>query len=404
MLIELYYLPQFEVYRFSISWSRIIPDGTRPNMKGIEYYNKLIDGLIARNIEPLVTIFHWDLPQYIQDVGGWTSPLIVDFFRDYVDVLFEHFGDRVKRWITVNEPNVYCGEGYGYTTKAPGISSPGVGDYLCVHHTLLANAAAYHLYKEKYFAQQGGQVGICLNTGYSYPGNSSVDSSYTDKALEFDLGKYTNAIFGAGGYPQIMIDQIGTKSRNEGRLRSRLPTMTEEEKAYIRGTADFLAINYYSSGLVYPRAENPNLPINWWSDTNLDGGQDPSWKRAKSTWLWQVPEGLHDLLVWIKNRYNNPTVMITENGWSDDGQLDDDDRVEYIKLHLEALSRAVKTDGCNVVAYTVWSLTDNFEWKEGYFERFGIHYINFISEEKERVPKKSALFFKEMMPTKSFNL
>lgn len=376
-------------------------------MKGIEYYNKLIDGLIAKGIEPLVTIYHWDTPQYIQDLGGWTSPLIIDYFTDYVDVLFQHFGDRVKRWITVNEPTSYCSEGYGYTTKAPGVASPGVGDYLCVHHTLLANAAAYHLYKEKYFAKQGGQVGICLNVHYSYPA-PSVDPSYTDKALEFELGKYTNPIFSKeGGYPQIMIDQIGKKSQKEGRLRSRLPTMSEEEKAYIRGTADFLALNYYTSQLVTPRDEwsdYEDFPIAWWSDMNLETSSDPSWKRAKTFWLYKVPEGLHDLLVWIKNKYDNPTVLITENGWSDEGQLDDDGRVEYVKEHLEAVSRAIKVDGCNVVAYTVWGLTDNFEWTLGYTERYGIHYINFISEEKERVPKKSALFFKEMMPTKSFNL
>lgn len=141
--------------------------------------------------------------------------------------------------------------------------------------------------------------------------------------------------------------------------------------------------------------------ISWWADTNTVGDQDPSWKRALSTWLFRVPSGLQDLLVWIKDNYENPEVMITENGWSDAGQIDDNDRVDYIKAHLAAMSRAINNDNCNIVAYTVWSLTDNFEWKQGYTERFGIHYINFTSDARERVPKKSAEFFKEFMTTKT---
>lgn len=211
-----------------------------------------------------------DLPQYIQDLGGWTNPIIVDYFKEYADVLFAHYGDRVKRWITVNEPSVFCGEGYGYGTKAPAIFSGGVGDYLCAHHVLLANAAVYHMYKEKYFSQQNGQVGICLNSGFNYP-DEGVDPSFAEKAMEFELGKFSNAIFSeTGGYPQVMIDQIGNKSEAEGRKKSRLPTFSEEEKRFVKGSADFLALNYYSSRLTRPRVPVPNEKITWWSDTNLD--------------------------------------------------------------------------------------------------------------------------------------
>lgn len=393
------------MYRFSISWSRIIPDGTKVNMEGVEYYHKLMDGLEAKGIEPLVTMFHWDLPQYIQDIGGWTNPLIVDYFREYADKLYQHYGSRVKNWITFNEPSVFCGEGYGYGSKAPAIESPGVGDYLCAYHVLLANAAAYRLYKDKYFNTQGGKVGICLNSGFNYKLDDSVDDSVPERAQEFDLGKFANPIFSkTGGFPTIMVNNIAAKSIAEGRPWSRLPVMSEEHKQYILGTADFLALNYYSSGMVSNRDDDPENPFSpsWWADVNIWGHVDPDWKRAKSTWLYSVPSGLHDILVWIKNKYENPTVMITENGWSDDGQLDDDDRVDYIKAHLASVARAIKDDDCKVVAYTVWSLTDNFEWKEGYTERFGIHYINFSSPTKERVPKRSAEFFKEFMPTKSF--
>lgn len=372
-------------------------------MQGIAYYNTLINRLLEEGIEPLVTMYHWDLPQYIQDLGGWTNPMVADYFRVYADVLFQHFGDRVKRWITLNEPSVFCNEGYGNGGMAPGIRSSGVGDYLCAHHALLANAAAYRLYKEKYFATQGGEVGICLNTGFSYPADESVDPFYTEKAQQFDTGRFANAIFSRdGGYPQIMIDEIDRKSLNEGRPWSRLPKMTDEVRQFILGTADFMAVNYYSSGLVRPRGDNPDYGISWWADANLDGSVDPSWKRAKSSWLYMVPRGLQDLLNWIKNSYDSPTVMITENGWSDDGQLNDDDRVEYLKAHLASVARAIRDDDCKVVAYTVWSLTDNFEWARGYYERFGIHYVDFDSADKERVPKDSAIFFKDFITEGSF--
>jgi beta-glucosidase/6-phospho-beta-glucosidase/beta-galactosidase len=176
---------------------------------------------------------------------------------------------------------------------------------------------------------QSFQVGICLNSGYSYKFNEGVEDSIVEKSIEFELGKFSNAIFSKeGGWPQVMIDQIGNKSVREGRPWSRLPKMTEETKKYILGTADFLALNYYTSRLVLPRIEDPNNPVgpNWWSDTNVDGVVDPSWKRGKSDWLYSVPSGLQDLLIWIKNKYENPMVMITENGWSDDGELEDNDR------------------------------------------------------------------------------
>lgn len=270
---------------------------------------------------------------------------------------------------------------------------------------LLANAAAYHLYKEKYFTKQQGQVGICLNSGFSYPAEG-VDPSYAEKNIEFELGKFSNPIFSKeGDYPQIVIDQIGNKSEAEGRPWSRLPKFSEEQKKYVQGTADFFALNYYSSRLIVPRADDDNLDdISWYRDTNLDSPVDPNWKQAASEWLYSVPEGLRDLLKWINTKYDNPTVMITENGWSDRDGLEDDDRIEYIKQHLASVSRAINEDKCKVVAYTVWSLTDNFEWKMGYTERFGIHYINFTSEAKERVPKKSAAFFKEFMVSRQFEL
>lgn len=160
--------------------------------------------------------------------------------------------------------------GYGYASKAPAIFSPGVGDYLCAHHALLANAAVYHMYKEKYFARQRGQVGICLTSGFNYP-DQDVDPSLAEKAMEFDIGRFGNPIFSReGGYPKVLVDQINTRSAAEGRKRSRLPTMTKEEKKKIRGTSDFLALNYYTSRLTKSRQES-EIPVSWWDDSELDG-------------------------------------------------------------------------------------------------------------------------------------
>jgi beta-glucosidase/6-phospho-beta-glucosidase/beta-galactosidase len=176
---------KFHHYRFSISWPRVLVNGTVLNPKGIEYYNKLIDALLMEDIEPIATMFHWDLPQYIQDLGGLTNPIFTEYFEHYADVLYQNFGDRVKKWITFNEPHIFCREGYASGRFAPNVKASGVGEYLCAHHVLQAHAATYHLYKQKYFDKQEGQVGIDLNSRWHYPKDSSVSAELTERAQEF---------------------------------------------------------------------------------------------------------------------------------------------------------------------------------------------------------------------------
>lgn len=345
-----------------------------------------------------ITMYHWDLPQYISDVGGFMDPIIVEYFRTYADVLYRSFGQRVKRWITFNEPYIFCIHGYADGSKPPLIKNEGVGEYICGHNTLKAHAAAYHLYNEKYRNEQKGEVGICFVSHFFYP-DKDVAPQLAEQVQQIMLGWFMNPIFTKnGGYPQVMIDEIARTSQDG---ISRLPAMSDEMKTSLIGAADFLALNYYTSRLVRPQAEVPTVR-SWMADTGVDFLVDAKWKRGKSVWLYQVPQGLHDLLVWIKDRYNNPKVMITENGISDDGQLDDDDRVDYLKGHLAAVSTAISKDHCNVVGYTVWSIIDNLEWTQGYTEKFGIYAVNMSSPNKERIAKKSALFFKSMMKDKSF--
>jgi len=402
LLINTFFLKQMQMYRFSIAWSRIIPDGGEVNMEGIAYYNNLINELIANGIEPAVTMYHWDLPQYLQDLGGWMSPLMIDHFEYYADTLYRNFGDRVTKWITFNEPFIFCIYGYGQGTHAPSMNITGVGEYLCGHNVLLSHATAYHLYQEKYAADQQGQVGISLHSDsyFSYEGG---DTTLAEKAQQFHLGWFADPIFSdAGGYPEIMIQSIGAFSEAEGRSWSRLPEMTEEEKVFIQGTADFFGLNYYTGNYVTQKTEAYDHP-SWYNDVNVNLIKDQSWKRGHSNWLFSTPTGFRNVMVWIKNRYNNPILMITENGWSDDGSsLQDDDRIQYVKEHLAAISKAINIDGCNVVNYNYWSIMDNFEWLVGYTERFGLFAVDMESEEKTRIAKKSTEFFKTLTAERSF--
>jgi beta-glucosidase/6-phospho-beta-glucosidase/beta-galactosidase len=210
--------------------------------------------------------------------------------------------------------------------------------------------------------------------------------------MEFNLGWFANPIYSKDGdYPKVMRDNVNANSDKEGRSSSRLPTFTADEIKMIQGTADFFALNYYSSRIVY-KMQNPPAQYDWEADAGIRQVVDPEWKRGKSDFLYVVPEGLHKLLVWIKEKYDNPVVVIAENGYSDDGQIVDDERISYIKDHLAAVRSAIN-DGCNVKAYTVWSLLDNFEWARGYSEKFGIVGVNFTSPNRERTPKKSSEYF-----------
>lgn len=345
-------------------------------------------------------MYHYDLPQWIQDEGGFLNSNIVEYFKLYADAVFQALGPRVKIWITFNEPFDTCLEGYGTGISAPLIRASGVGEYLCGHHLLLAHAAAFHLYKNIYANDQRGMIGISLDGRFYYPKDSTVPNDVVQRALHFDIGWFANPIFSkAGGYPQVMVDEINSRTAKEGRPWTRLPAMSDRIKNYIRGTADFLGYNYYSSRMVELNGTDfdPKAEPSWVSDSRMIFSTNPSWKRAKSTWLYSVPQGLHDALVWFKNEYKNPPVLITENGWSDDGELDDDGRVDYMKSHLVAISKAINDDGCNVIGYTAWSIIDNFEWLRGYTEHFGMFAVNLTSPMKERTAKKSAGFMRDVI-------
>lgn len=394
-------------YRFSISWTRILPSGdiSSRNQAGIDYYHRLIDRLIANNIKPMITMFHWDLPQSLQDLGGWSNPLIIDYFVQYADFLFSEYGKKVKHWITVNEPSEYCIQGYGLATVPPLINKSGVADYLCAHHTILSHAKIYRMYRKKYYAKQRGKIGITLQAVFFYPKDpkNSEHVAAADRAIQFYHGLFANAIFSsAGDYPAVIRERVDQNSLTEGRGWSRLPTFTEQQLVEVRGASDFFGLNYYTSRYVQPIDpavfDNPSA----YRDCAVYPTVDDSWVRAKSNWLYSVPDGLHQLLNWIRINYNGVETIITENGWSDDGQLIDDGRITYIRDHLQAVLDA-RNDGCNVTGYTVWTLMDNFEWNAGFSERFGLNSIDPVKPDYTRVEKNSATYYRNVIKSRKIN-
>ncbi|XP_077298459.1 myrosinase 1-like [Arctopsyche grandis] len=393
-----------DFYRFSISWSRILPEGfsNRLSQDGIAYYDSLINDLIQANITPSITLYHWDLPQNLQDLGGWANPLMVDYFIDFAEVAFEAFGDRVKTWITFNEPWVVCIEGYGGVTKAPALGISGIAEYMCAHTILKAHAKAYHLYDEVYRPIQNGRIGMSLNAGWDEPATQSpADIEAAQRNTQFNLGWYAHPVFSReGDYPQVMKDRVAQKSLEQGYSRSRLPEFTPEEIAYIRGTYDFFGLNHYTTTLVRMPTMRSIAKANFWDDVGTEGFPDPSWPGSASSWLKVVPWGFRKLLNWINENYNNPEIMVFENGFSDRDNKDDVDRISYYNGYLNALMDAIE-DGCNVSIYTAWSLMDNFEWLEGYTERFGLYYVDFNDPRRPRTPKASALYYKSVLDSRT---
>uniref|UniRef100_H2YY92 beta-glucosidase n=1 Tax=Ciona savignyi TaxID=51511 RepID=H2YY92_CIOSA len=430
-------------YSFSISWSRILPDGhvTNINEIGIDYNNRLIDALRLNNIEPVVTLYHWDMPQALQiEYGGWLDSRIISDFAAYATLCFERFGDRVKKWITLHGPQTEAkmgydtgefppniivnfawssatsayqieggwnadgkGESYGVAAFAPGHYSPGEGVYYAAHSIIKSHAQAYHIYNNTYRESQKGQIGITLNSNWADP-MTRTDLEH-QRNLAFATGWFADPIFGTGDYPDIMRYNVSTFYL--------FPKLSKAEKLLNKGTSDFFGLNHYTSHLVVPCSYYQNLDgptydsDQVWLISLMGISNNLSqfnqfltfctftiWLSSASTWLYQVPWGIRKLLIWIKRTYGDPVIYITENGISEhfsDG-LDDDIRVNYYKNYINEVLKAIKEDDVNVKGYTAWSLMDNFEWAEGYSERFGLHWVNFTDPERTRIPKKSASY------------
>ncbi|KAI8424203.1 hypothetical protein MSG28_002783 [Choristoneura fumiferana] len=280
-----------EYYRLSISWPRLLPNGTDNNISkaGVRYYRKLIKELQSANITPVVTLFHWDLPTPLMDLGGWANPIMVNYFRDYARVAFNLFGDVVKIWTTMNEPHQHCYNGYGSDYFAPAIKSHGVGEYLCIHYILLAHAAAYHLYDQEFKPNQKGKVGITLDAFWAKPKNNSKaeDIEAAERYLQMHVGLFAHPIYSKeGDYPDIARKRVDSISLHEGYTRSRLPTFSPEEVNALRGSSDFFGLNHYTTFLMSPSSwEKTWLIPSLDSDTGVKLEQDAKWIKPGAEWF-----------------------------------------------------------------------------------------------------------------------
>jgi len=387
-------------YRFSISWSRLLPAGTgNVNAMAVDFYGALIDELIANNITPIATIYHWDLPQCLEDkYGGWLGREVVEDFEHYADACFRSFGDRVKYWITLNEPWCACVLGYGSGEHAPGHKSASSTEpYLAAHHMILAHAKAVRRYHSNFRAKQAGKIGITLNMDFKEPLTLSPgDIAAQGRAMDWQLGWFADPIY-RGDYPESM----------RRRCRSRLPTFTQAEKDLVKGTSDFFGLNHYSTDYVAAPADWAPLPANseprpsksYFEDQEVDQRSDPNWKKTDMGWDI-VPWGLGRMCEWIQREYSPPGgIIVTENGCAVredtlDMAMNDTKRVEYFQGYLTQLQRAIE-GGADVRGYFAWSFMDNFEWAFGYAKRFGIVYVDRPTQ--ARTPKASARMFSEIV-------
>lgn len=379
-----------KAYRFSVSWPRIQPTGKGAiNPEGIAFYSRLIDILLENDIEPWVTLYHWDLPLALQfEEDGWIGSTIADHFARYADICFQHFGDRVKNWITLNEPWVVAMLGYGQGVFAPGRIS-NTEPYLAGHNLIKAHAKAVEVYRTKYQPVQQGRIGITNNGDWREPLTDSIeDHSAAERALEFFLAWFADPIY-KGHYPAVMVERLG----------ERLPQFTAEEIAGIKGSSDFFGLNHYTTmyaseakGTAGKQNIYGNGGLSEDQDVNLS--MDDSWEKTAMQWSI-VPWGCKKLLEWIDIRYDHPEIIITENGcaFEDklvDGKVEDSDRVNFYASYLDQCHAAIK-NGVNLKGYFAWSFFDNFEWASGYSKRFGLFFVDF--ETLERTAKSSALWY-----------
>jgi beta-glucosidase len=365
-------------YRFSIAWGRILPEGTgKVNAAGIAFYDKLIDALLAKNIAPMVTLYHWDLPEALDARGGWLNRDIADWFAEYAHVAFRAFDDRVPKWVTLNEPWVVMDNGYVSGAHAPGHRA--FHEAPVVSHNLLrAHGAAVQTYR----ASGKHEIGLVVNLEPKYPASRSPDDlAATARADAYMNRQYLDPVF-LGAYPAELIALYGDA----------MPKFPESDWPLIQTPFDFLGINYYSRNVV--RAAPDELRFGF--ERVRQSGN------VHTEMDWEVfPEALTRVLVWIKDRYGNRPMYITESGaafddppHATDGRIDDPLRVSYLREHLRAAHDAI-AQGVDLRGYFAWSLLDNFEWSYGYGKRFGIVHVDF--DTLARTPKASARFYADVI-------
>jgi beta-glucosidase len=367
-----------KAYRFSVSWSRIVPEGTGAvNARGLDHYERLVDALLANGIQPMATLYHWDLPAALEDRGGWLNPDIAGWFAEYSRTLFARLDDRVRLWATLNEPWVVADGGYLHGALAPGHRSAYEAPRAS-HNLLRAHAASVAAYR----AEGRHRIGLVVNLEPKHPASSGAeDLAATRRADAYMNRQYLDPAL-RGRYPDELRDVFGEA----------WPGWSPEEVAALRTPIDFLGVNYYTRSVT--RADPASWPVRA-SAVRQEGA-------TYTETGWEVyPDGLRETLCGVRQRYGDIPLYVTENGaaFTDPpqapaGGLEDPLRVAYLRDHVRAVREAIAA-GCDVRGYFVWSLLDNLEWALGFSKRFGIVHVDFASQ--RRTPKASARFYSSVI-------
>ncbi len=380
----------FNSYCFSIAWPRILPDGSGPvNEKGLDFYERLIDNLLAQGITPCTKLYHWDLPQALQEKGGWENRDTAYLFAEYAEIVARRLGDRVPYWITHNEPWCASFLGYGIGVHAPGIRE-NQWAVQAAHHLLLSHGLA--IPRLRAHVKPDAQLGITLNLYPVYPAD---DRPETQKGVAWvDAFKnrwFLDPIFRAS-YPQDFFEEFGVQP----------PVMLADDLTTISAPIDFLGVNYYSRTLVRGRTEEEVQEHGGSSKYEEVAGIPSSDYTAMG---WEVyPQGLSDILMRINRDYAPPAIMITENGAAFNDELQngsrvhDAERTSYLREHISSVANAL-ANGVPMKGYFAWSLMDNFEWSEGYSKRFGIVYVDYPTQ--QRIVKDSGRWYSSFLTSQS---
>lgn len=376
--IELMQQLGLNAYRFSIAWSRVLPEGTgRVNPAGLGFYERLVDRLLSMGIQPMATLFHWDLPEALDNRGGWLNRDSAQWFAEYADVVFRKLDDRVKLWATHNEPWVVTDGGYLNGVLAPGHKNRFEAP-LATHHLMLAHGAAVQAYR----ATGRNQIGLVVNIEPKYPASQSeADLTATRRAEAYMNRQYLEPAL-LGRYPEELKEIFGEA----------WPHWPESDLALIKQPLDYIGVNYYTRSVTR-------------HDANAWPLYAAAVRQSQATYTetgWEVfPQGLTDTLLWIKDRYGNPPIYITENGSAffdppqvDGDMLEDPLRVDYMRQHIRAVHDAIR-QGADVRGYFAWSMLDNFEWALGYSKRFGIIHVNYATQ--QRTLKASAHLYSRII-------
>ncbi|OES46639.1 GH1 family beta-glucosidase [Domibacillus iocasae] len=373
------------VYRFSISWPRIFPAGTGEiNQKGLQYYHNLVDELLENGIEPMCTLYHWDLPQALQDQGGWENRKTVDAFADYAEQIFKEFDGKIKKWITINEP--WC---VSFLSNFIGIHAPGFQNLKLAtdisHHLLLAHGKAVARFRD---LKVEGSIGYAPNTEWLEPFSSKQeDIDACNRGMGWFIEWFFDPVF-KGQYPHFMLEVFDKHGA--------APAIQAGDMEIISQKIDFVGINYYTGSVGRYKKDADLFDLE-----KVDIGYE------KTDFDWNIyPEGFYKVLLKIKDQYGDIPVYITENGacYNDEvenGRVKDQGRIDYLKQHLTSLKRAMDS-GVQIKGYLAWSLLDNFEWAEGYHKRFGIVHVDFNT--LKRTKKDSYYWYKQTVKNGWFDM